>query len=489
MELLSGAKPVVGEKSVTMGFGGMDNACTKLTIASPSCVFTATGKILYSLVAHPVFSDKGRLRLYPIRSQFDVDGAGVPKYWVVPLFNLVSEACLRDPRLDRHPLRIYQTPVIPDGLAKDELAVALFRANEKNNLIIFEFGGELGFIEGLHDFEERKSKLLAGRERTLITAVMVGSTGTGIVDLMHLNDWPVLDLLHVLGLATGIETGAAWVELRDASGALVRRLHMKAGHPSFSWGRGAISEHIHCTTGNLLIKYLSSPDRGKPHLLTSMDYLVKAGMSAHTLEDHCISLCRGLETICNVYGFKRQDLLRELDKINAEKVKEVLRKAGGEIRSIADSARVTDQRQAAMLDQIARRTRETPAGIDRAFGLAVVDLLAHFGLPDVGIAEKHFAAYPTIYQGTWVQTLSRYRAECVHDGYFDLKDTKDVHIAFQVLRHLHDILLRVILKMLHYEGPYQPSTITFSAAEPVDWVRPETRTDLLGYDVTSASGS
>jgi len=485
MELLSGSNPVVGEKSVTMGFGGMDNLCTKLTIASPSGVFTARGKILYDLREHPVFSDKGRLRLYSIQSQFDADGAGVPRYWVVLLFNLVSEAVLRHTSLDRHPLRIYQTPNIPDGLAKDELDIAWFKANEKNKLIIFEFGGELGFIEGVHDFEERKNKLLARREHTLITAVMVGSTGADVVDLTNLKDWPVLGFLRVLGVATGIETGAPWVELRDASGALVRRLHVTLRRPSFSSGRGAIREDIHCTTGNLLNKYLSCPERGRPHLLTSMDYLVKAGLDGLTLEENCILLCRAFETICNAYGFKRQDLLADLDLSNSEKVRDVLKRASEEIRLVAGSVRAADLWQAASLDQIAKRTRETPAGIDRAFGLAVIDLLAHFGLPDVEIAERHYAANSTVYQGTWVQTLSRYRAECVHEGYFDLQDKKDLHMAFQVLRHLHDILLRLILKMLNYEGPYQPSTITLTAAEPVDWVKPDTRADLLGYEVPS----
>jgi hypothetical protein len=482
-ELLSGGSPVQAGKSVTMGFGGMENSCTRLVISSPHGTFTAAGRILYDLQAHQLFSDNGTLRLYAIRSQFNPEGAVAPKYWVVPIFNLVCQPVLRHPSLDRHPLRIYQTPIIPDGLAKDELAIAMFKANEKNKLIIFEYGGDLGFIEGLRDFDERKNGLLAGRDRTLVTAVMVGSIGSDTVDLEKLKEWPVTDFLSVLGLATGIETGAPWVELRDSNGALVRRIHVTLGRPTYSWGRGVIKEEIHCATGNLFNKYLSSQERGKPHLLTSIDHLTKAGLSGFSLEENFIPLCRAFEIICDAYGFKTQNLLADLDPANSEKVKGVLKKAADDIRSIAALVRASDERQAARIDQVAKRTRETPGGIDRAFGVAVVDLLHHFGLPDVDIAEAHYAANPTVYPNTWVQMLSIYRAECLHHGYFDLGDVSDLHKAHQVIRHLHDILVRLILKMLKYDGVYQPSTMVFTAAEPVDWVKPGTRPDLLGYEV------
>jgi len=484
--LLSGGRTIETEGCVEMGFGGMENSCTRFTITSPQGTFTATGKILYDLREHRLFSDSGKLRLYPLRSQFDAVGAAVPRYWVVPLFNLICKPVLRHPGLDRHPLRIYQTFSLPDGLTRDELPIAIFEANERNRLIIFQYGGELAFIERLQDFEDRERRLLAGRERTLITAVMVGSIGTDTVDHANLRDWPVIELLHVLGFASGIETGSPWVELRNSNGELVRRVHVTLGRHIFCWGPSPINEDCNPNTGYILNKYLSSPERGKPHLLVSMDYAVKAGLSGPTLEEKWVSLCRGFEAICNGYGFKTQNLLHDLDPCNAEGVKDALKKAADEIRLRAESVRAKNGRQAARMGQIAKRAEETPIGVDRSFGLAVVELLDHFRLPDVAVAEKHYAANMSLHKNTWVQSLSKYRAACVHRGYFELQDEEDLHIVYQLFRHLHDILVRLVLKMVRYDGPYQPSTITLTAVEPVDWVKPDTRPDLLGYKVSSS---
>lgn len=481
MEFLSGQTPAQVGKSVTMGGGGMDNPCTRIVISSPLGTFTGTGTILYGLRGYQPFRNDGTLQLHTLRSQYDANSAGAPKYWVFPLFNLVCQPILRHATLDQHPLRIYPTPRIPNGLPNNEVAIATLRANEKNTLIIFEYGGELAFIEGLPDFEERKAKLSEGKERTLITAVMVGSLGSDTVDSADLKDWPAVDLLSVLGFATGVETGAPWIELRDSTGALVRRIHVAVGRPTYAWGRGALKEEIHRTTGYLLNKYLSSPERGQPHLLVPLKLSVSAGLIGPTLEENFIPLFRAFETICNAYGFKTQNLLGDIDPSYAAKVKNVLKRAADDIRTIADTARRSDQVQAARIDQIAKRTQETPGGVDRAFNVAIVDLLNHFGLPDADIAERHYAAYPVAYQKKWAQMLSIYRAECLHKGYFELLGENDLKKAYAVLRHLHDILARLILKMLGYDKFYQPSTIVLTASEPVDWVQPSTSPSLLGY--------
>lgn len=480
-ELISGVKPVEGEKCVTMGFGGMDNSCTKLTVTTTDGVFTAVGKILYGLREHPLFSNSGKLELYPLRSQFDPTAPGTARYWVVPVFNLLSEFAFRHPSLDRHPLRIFPTPIVPAGLSKEENVSATFKANEKNKLIVFESDGELCFVEALPDFEDRKKKLMSRRERTMVTAVMVGAAGPRPIELADLQQWSAFDLLSVLGVATGIEVGAPWVELRDAQGKLVRRLHMTVGQPQFSYGRAAIREGIHGTAGHLLNKYQSSPGRGKPHLLASMNYLIKAGRDGLTLEDRFDLLCRGFENLCDTYGVTRQDLLRELDSSNATKVKEVLEEGANQIRSIAAVVRASDFRQSSVLERIAERTKTTPIGVDRIFGLAVTELLKRFSLPDAEIAEKHYATNPSLYASTWAQKLSYYRGACLHRGYLDLQDEKDLHRAYQLILHLHDILLRLILNMVGYDGTYQPMTITLTAAQPVDWVKPDTSPQSLGY--------
>jgi len=313
-ELVSGAKPVVEEKSVSMGFGGLENKCTELIVTTPQGAFTASGNIIFSLRQYKPFKDEGKLDLYPLHSQFDANSSAYAEYWVMPIFNLVSDFIGRHPTLDHHPLRIFPTPVVPPNLTGNDALYAKIKANEKNRLIIFEFDGQLAFIEKLEDFEERKRKLLSGRERTMVTAVMVGKVGAHPTELTYVKRWPPFEFLSVLGLATGVEVDAPWIEFRDAEGALVRRTHIRTGQPPYSWGRAAIREDIHGSTGHLLIKYQSSPERGKPHLLTAMNYAVKAGLNGLTLEDTFDFLCRGLESVCDAYGLKKQNLLRRLTK-------------------------------------------------------------------------------------------------------------------------------------------------------------------------------
>ena len=124
-------------------------------------------------------------------------------------------------------------------------------------------------------------------------------------------------------------------------------------------------------------------------------------------------------------------------------------------------------------------------GIERAFGLAVLDLLTRFNLADAQVAEGYFANNPNTYKDSWATTLTRYRGASLHQGYFEIQDAEDLHKTHQVLQHLHDILVRLIFKMLKYEGPYQPLTMSLTASEPVDRVKADTRPDHLGYILPS----
>jgi hypothetical protein len=48
---------------------------------------------------------------------------------VMPLTNFLSRLTSRHPALDRHPLRIYPTPIVPDGLEGEDAFIANHNAN------------------------------------------------------------------------------------------------------------------------------------------------------------------------------------------------------------------------------------------------------------------------------------------------------------------------------------------------------------------------
>ena len=174
-EFLMGGKPVETDKGVTMGFGGLDNPCSKVTVAAPEGIFSISNRAIYGLQSHPLLGEGGELHFYPLRSQFDVTSPAAVRHLVIPLCNFMSDFAQRHPSLDRHPLRIYPPPAVPPGLSQEDASIANGRAHQYNRLIIFEFNGELGFIEALPDYENREERLLTGRERRLVTAVSQAS--------------------------------------------------------------------------------------------------------------------------------------------------------------------------------------------------------------------------------------------------------------------------------------------------------------------------
>jgi hypothetical protein len=274
IQLFSGQVPIEFSGGVGIGGGGEPpNPCTKLTVTTDQGVFTAPRDHHYSYGVELFGGDSGSATFTPLRSQFDAAGKGQPHYWVMPLTNFLSRLTSRHPVLDRHPLRIYPTPVVPDGLEGEDAFIADYNANLKNRLITFEFVGGPGFIEALPDYDQRAKNLTEGRERHSITAVMVGEVGARGIEQADLEGWFPDDLLRVLSIVTGTPVGAPWVEFRDARGELVRRVHVKLNLSPFSRGHRPLEEGAHSGTGYLLTKYLSSPDRGESYLNVVLKHL------------------------------------------------------------------------------------------------------------------------------------------------------------------------------------------------------------------------
>lgn len=164
-----------GRKFTVHSFGDSLNPCSQLEMVTPEGVFTTEDVEEYGThVTVGDSSDELRLVFELSGAAFDVVGSGSPKYWAVPLLNFVSTFSQKGPATERHPLRIYQTPVIPANRSNEEREVALAAANDKNGLILFEFGGRPGFVERLPDYAEREDDLRMGRTRHAATAVIVG---------------------------------------------------------------------------------------------------------------------------------------------------------------------------------------------------------------------------------------------------------------------------------------------------------------------------
>jgi hypothetical protein len=482
-EFFIGSEPVQVGDTFGMHFRSDQNPCVRLEVDTPQGAFTATDQIHYAYSNAPSASGNGsRLSLYPVRSRFVSANLSLPRYWVLPLTNLLCDFHRHDSPLDGHPLRIWQKPVIPEGLSEEQASTDRLLAEWQDRLIVFGFNGRLGFIEPLPDYEERASSLLNGRERHRLTAVMVGELGDDIVDPYE--DHFPLNVLRVLSFATGVEVGSPWMEFRDSEGSLVSRSHAVYERSGFSEGRAVINESLHFGIGRMLNGFLILPEDQCSRIRPAMDEVTQSGLHNRTIEDKLTSLFKGLDGLSKSYGLGQQNLQKRLSQENRDRVKQALKRAARDIQVVADAAAASgDHEQSRVLARIADRTTSTPMNIDGDFGLAVVDLLEHFGFPDADIVDRYYEKNPRADERKWHQMLSLYRGIVTHEGPLTFPggdpEIKDVLCLFV---HLHDLLVRVILKMISYDGTYNPWVTKQLEKKAVDWVTPATDASELGYE-------
>lgn len=464
--------------------GGYVNPCNRFSISTPEGVFSATNSI-FVLNSPNRRNREGigeRLEFDISDSQFDVEGAGQASYWVLPLLNFVSNMIYTGPDLDQHPLRIYPTPALPVDLTDEEKYYAFCIANQMNNIISFAFNGELGFIERLLDYDERVSRLKAGKERNIITAIMVGGVGANSIDLRDVHNWLPFDFLLLLGLVSPTEVGAPWVEFRNAEGHLVRRLHVWHSNPPFSEGHVTIDESIHRATGHLLTRAINSDALGKRYIQITIEQLIRAGRKTLSM-DTIAHVFRALEALVDEYKLGTQNLHQELDDAQKAAVKEALNSAAERIKALAVAAGGEgNNKQKEILVTIAERAKSTPTGKTRDFGLAVIALLNQFGLADVELIEKHYSANPRPDEWSWAQVISNYRALAIHTGYFSVAEGRhDIDDIRRIALHMYDLVVRIILQTLNYSSTYQPRVIRATAVEELSWVNADTPVWQLGY--------
>lgn len=512
-EFLSGAEPTPrpdGTFFLSYNFS-MSNPCTRLEVTTAHGTF-----ISHDVPYHGRNQTRGggqdqvidRITFDVFISQFESETHDKPKYWVLPLTNFVSEFRPGSTDLDRHPLRIYPTPEVPDEIThvmyganyeRDQRRAmsALLAANSENRLIAFEFNDAPGFIERLPDYGERKDNLLTETERLLPTAIMVGEVDNyhSTTDLEDLEQWlSPHSLLMVLTLATGTEVGAPWIELRDAGGRLVRRFHRRLRQTRFSRGHRPIDElpfkdehrdqKRPTGTGYLVTKACGSDELGQSALRTAILHLVRSKYRGHSLDEGLAHLCRGLDGLCEHYDLARQNLTENLDEYHAREIKGVLAEASKKIRDLQKAARSRDESGTAAILQTIESKVQNAANIERKFGLALADLLDRFGMPDAKVLDAYYKMRPRADKRQhWVDVVSHYRTDVIHYGYLDLDagghDWRDV---WAIINHLHDIMARIILQAVDYDGGYHPTVVSGPVIPfALDWVKPNTMAGTLGY--------
>jgi hypothetical protein len=429
--LVTGIKPDKSLGWTTYHIGGsIHNRCSKLTVHTDNGVFQTLKEFSYTSGNFNSISGTGKLDFDIPWSQFDIKSDSVVKshYWVLPLTNFLSECTWRQFALHDHPLRIYPIKNLPaDTLATNDRAAAIHNATSQNHIIIFKSEGKFGFIERLPDYKKRVERLTAWKTRECTTAVMVGNIGGNSMNFEDLEGWVPFDFLPLIELATGLEVSIPWIEFRDKDGKLVRRIHEARGTPYFYKKRPALHKIIPTEEiGRLLTRFAASPHSHNRMFRGAVRQLARNGFGSRNIEETIGYVCRGLDELCDYFGIQK----------------------------------------------------------NIGFGARVVNLLklSSFSFPDADIINNHYKANPRPDGKTWQEVVREYRNVTAHDNYFDISDP--IYVPKDIIRitaHLHDILLRLILKAIDYDGKYVPIVSSYYDETDVDWVSSTTTAQELGY--------
>jgi hypothetical protein len=392
-----------------------------------------------------------------------VENDSAPTYWRLPILNFHGELrkALRPPKVEH-----------------------VMRLSEENPVSPFEMFGKPGFIEYVPGYKELLESQKNGDRNPRITAVMVGSTagqGTGWSDLQ---EWFPFDFLNLVGFASGVRVGAPWIEFAGENGHLAGRTHVQLGTSLIQSGEGFMNDVIHRGgLGYLLTCAARSPEIRKTYFRVAMNHLLLGIRNSQALEDKISHLSRALEGLAAEFGFDQQYLLEAADDVVKAKVKEALKSASTEILEVAREQDALGKADiAASLRKVAERTTSNPANIDRDFGLAVLSLLNRFRLHDAAVVDAYYRAKPRSDGRQWHQVLSHFRGLTQHgDAFRFSKGEHSTDEVFCVVSHLSDIIARILLIQLGYDGEYQRATATWRDPSTTDWVTPSTLPAELGY--------
>jgi hypothetical protein len=447
------------------------NPCETVTLCTLEGIFFSQDIGVYGY-----HTEDGRLvlSLFPRDFTFQRWGAkGQPTYWVAPLTNLFTKFPIAPDNLRTHPLRLKALREVEQGSDRTEWQWKWLAANQANQLFAFQTDTDSFFIEPLAGYENGEQ---GDRSSSIqVTAVAVGDLkGRSLSSHKEIIQWFPFDILAPLSFGTGSEVGIPWFETRNERGELLTRLHVSIGHAGKTKGDSVFTAH-HLGQGSglgeFVSRYLSLSPEGRRALAAPMNLFLKGTPGSGHVEENLVDIIRALENLAGQHGLTRINLGASLTNQNRSALDIVVNNARHELSQLRRSnQQVVAFDQTRILDRIISRLANV-ATSENDFGLAVVELSKRHGFPDPDILDADYI--PRIHgRKTWASLLSELRGATIHEGRIEFEKRHDISEVFKLLRHLHDLLARIIFKECGYTGTYQTQLIGFTNAESVDWVKP-----------------
>lgn len=471
MWLLNGRKPLIMGHIVSHDIDiKPNNTCISFQLSTNQGLLKAVGKILYDL---PILVENQKIIFHLLSAVFERNLDKLAEYWVFPLNNFISSSLvsinfpLTRHILDKHPLRISPPAEVSMDLSPTEQKCAINYANRANYFIPFKTSKSLGFIEPLSDYRERAERLKNGEKDLLITSVMVGDVEKQPVKFsLDLNFLP-LDYLHLLSLASGTLVGIPWIEFRDKNGDLVSRLHTQQWQGSFVQGHVVINNA--CTGGISWLLAKAKLDL-EPEMRAAIRLIIKGSQPNNYLEDRLTFLFRAADTLSkNIRQNTRMSKKPEISDHLRSRIEKIIKDAAKQIREIAIEGHIdTDKDHIDRVAQVVSGSlNNSPRRPDEAH--AIILLSEELGLMDFDVLVD---------TDEWIKLYNKCRNQVIHESYFSSEFTLQEYIPLWI--HLQDLLIRIVLKQLNYDGEYR-KFIPPREDSSVDWVDSNTPLEGLWY--------
>lgn len=414
-----------------------------------------------------------RLTLHPYRALFVVSNA-TPVYWTAPLVGFISRFAQSAETIVDHPLRVRRFEEPPSNLPDDMRRLLQHERERASSVILFECHGGPGFIEPLPDYRTRSERTLTGPAARCVTSVIVGNVGSDATGVDDLNRMLPGGVLEALRLATGRGVRAPWVDLRDAGGALVMRLHARHEVGGCAVGNKLIDERDHGTTGLLITQMLRSDHSDNPDFLVPFKRIGAILDRDQGLEDQLARASSAAEGLCRYFGLNPASMADlPLPDTQRDEVHRIIDTASAELRSYAATlANGEDksfiERRAISMEGLKRLRIGTTKQL--------LGLLDRFGLQDAQVLPTFSAKLKTSGElQSFEKIFDEYRNRMAHGAYLRV-ESYSVDTAWAFIHHITDILVRIVFSAIEFDGTYDPPCLFAAASETRQWATANTIT-------------
>ena len=348
--------------------------------------------------------------------------------------------------------------------------------NMTDMTIPYYFKEGVAFIDPVPSYDEICKSIQNREKQRRITGVLIGDCMSVPDNTKAIYDYFTPRLRSLLALGTGQHVAAPWIEFRTEDNILVSRIHHPAGNAVYEPNRAPV---LGCL-GRLVYVGMEARIEQEEAWNVACLHAARAGRENAALEENIHYSILGLETLSKAFGFSRCNLLDELLPEHKETVKKILKEAADNIKALNKSESEKGSTSGIAIGRIAERAMGA-FQTDLAFPLSVAKLIDKFQLPDLEMISQVSLSKP------WEQLLGYVRGQIVHQGYLIIESNEGFSEYVALSNHLRDILVRILLKMVGFDGGYQPLTASCSMSEPVDFLKNiivkkgDKATGYLGY--------